>query len=206
MERSIKEYLGDGIVYHQPYKPHDGSGSMIGGGDMFGNGKAYTYKRPENDYNGSGILSFNGKTVYHINGYTMLIKHIREPWALAEIIKNDFTLQPCYIGKINKHIAVGSSLKDVLDELRGQIFKTYDNEDDIARAFVAAHPLYDKEYDWEEMVSWHSLDKTSCADGRKKFTRNAGKRPGSCGTPRELISYMKKHLLKNWVQKWKNFI
>lgn len=192
MEGRVKEYLDYNDSYQEPYRNHDGSGHYIGAGDSSMNGKAYTYSSIKKDYNGSDIISYNGQDVYHINGYTMLIKHIREPWAMGEIIKNDLTLQPCYIGKINKHIAIGSSLRCVLNELREQIFKTYDNDDDIARAFVAAHPLYNKEYDWDEMVMWHSLDRTSCADGRRRFSANAKKGPGSCGTPKELIYFMKK--------------
>ena len=62
---------------------------------------------------------------------------------------------------------------------------------------VEAHPEYEKEYDWDEMVAWHSLEPTSCIDGRRRFTALANKKSGDKGTPKELISVMKQSPSKN---------
>ena len=124
-----------------------------------------------------------------IDGYVVYITHIHEPWVMGEFIKNDLTTESCYMAKINDKFVVDYSLRDVLDGMRNKIITTKDNADDIARAFVLAHPDYEKEYDWDEMVAWHSLDKTSCADGRRNFSKYAKMSSGMKATPKTLIEF-----------------
>lgn len=192
MERKlIDEFITTTPYHKRPYLNHHGGGIGFGTGSLHDSNKGGRYTYPNNNYNGNDIMYFNGNKVYHINGYTLYITHVRKPWAIAEIIKNDLTTQKCYIGKIKNHIVIANSVREALDELRTHIQNTGDNINDIAEAFVYMHPLYEKEYDWEEMVFWHSLDSTSCLDGRRKFSQNANKQEGSTATPKELIHFMK---------------
>lgn len=191
MDRRIKEYLATKEQYTKPYINHNGSGSGIGTGNKYGIYKGGFYKPRNEDYNGKDIVSYNGNKVYKINGYTLYISNIRQPLALAKIIKNDLTTQNGYIGKINDNIVIASSIREVLDLMREEIKMTGNNDNDIAEAFVHMHPYYEKEYDWEEMVFWHSLSEFSCADGRRRFSENAEKEIGSTATPKELIYFMK---------------
>lgn len=191
MEGRIKKYLQVDEFIATPYTNHVGRGHQIGSGDKFGKGSGASYVPRKNDYNGSDILSFNNHQVYIIDGYLLYITHIRQPWALAKIIKNDLTTQDCYVGKINNNVVVAKTIREALELLRQKIGKSDDNNYDIAQAFVYAHPEYEKEYDWDEMVMWHSLDRTSCLDGRRRFSMHANKEAGSTATPKELIHIMK---------------
>lgn len=192
MERRVKEYLSTSdSFYKSPYINHYGNGYAIGEGDEYGNGSAFTTIVTNDNYIGSSIVSYNGHDVYFVNGYALYITNIHEPWANAEIIKNDLTTQFCYIGKINNNIIVGSTLKEVFNELKQRIKKSNDNEQDVAQAFFIAHPDYNKEYKWDEMVFWHSLTNNSCSNGRRNFTHRANKNSSSKATPKELIEFMK---------------
>lgn len=197
MEGRIKEYLQVKDTQFYPYTNCVGQGYPIGAGDKYGNGQAFTYRPVTDHYTGKDIISFNGHKVYMINGYALYITHIRKPWAMAKIIKNDLTTQDCYIGKINDNIVIAASIHEALDELRQKINQTNDNDYDIAQAFVYAHPNYEKQYEWEEMVFWHSLSEFSCQHGRKRFSENAHKTKDSTASPKELIAIMKRSRAAN---------
>ena len=188
--RRIKEYLQVDDSNLVPYTNHVGRGNQIGAGSRLGDGYGAGYKAIPEAYN-SGIKSFNGNPVYVINDYSLYFTHIHEPWASAKIIKNDLTTQDFYVGKIHNHIVVASSIREALDELRDKIRQTHNNDYDIALAFFYAHPDYEKQYDWEEMLFWHSLSKFSCQQGRQRFSQNANKKAGSTASPKELIKLMK---------------
>ena len=191
MERRIEEFVHTEPQYYQPYNNHFGYGNSLGGGNFDGTGRAFIDYYPVADmYTGDAILSYNNNKTYMIDGFVVYITHIHEPWLMGEIIKNDLTTQSCYMAKINDKFVVDYSLREVLDGMREKIALTKDNADDIARAFVLAHPDYEKEYDWEEMVAWHSLDKTSCADGRRNFSKYAKMSSGMKATPKVLIEFM----------------
>jgi hypothetical protein len=190
MERRIEAYLNNEKCT-KPYLNHYGNGSAMGGGSISGNGKAFTNIEVKDNFNGSNIISFNGKKVYMVNGLPMNIIHIHEPWAIGEIIKKDLTTQKCYLGRINNHLVVGNSISEVLEKLRIKIAETNDNITDIATAFVVAHPDYNKQYNWGEMVMWHSLDRTSCASGRQSFSARNNKFSCSTASPKELVEFMK---------------
>ena len=193
MERRIEEYLKikDDII--EPYENHYGHGCSMGFCDKNFCGRAFVSYETNDDFNGKDILEYNGNKLYTLNDYLLYITNVHEPWANGEIIKNDLTTQSCYIGRINDIFVIESSIRDAIDEFRNIINKTSNNEKDVAKAFVIAHPCYDKEYDWEEMVFWHSIISTSCAEGRKDFSFSNHKKPGSKSTPRELVQMMKNY-------------
>ena len=201
MERIIEDYLNIDRNNKEPYNNGFGYGSSIGSGNMFGKGFCSIDYNIKENYNGSDITSYNGYKTYFINGYTLYIEHIREPWAIGRIIKNDLTTQKCYLGRINNHIVVGGSIREVIELLRESISKNKDNENDIAKTFVLAHPDYNKKYNWGEMLTWHALTYYSCADGRRKFSKLAGKTEDSMETPKELIKYMKNSISKRLAEK-----
>lgn len=197
MERRIEEYLEISELPITPYTNHNGDGVIIGAGDEYGKGTAYTYRTSNGNNMKQGIMTYNGHKVYKLNDVMLYITHIRKPWACAKIIKNDLTTQNCYIGKINNHIVIADTIRGALDGLREKINLSNDNDYDIAQAFVYAHPDYEKQYDWEEMVFWHSLSEFSCQSGRQKFSENAHKNKTSTASPKELIAFMKQSRAAN---------
>lgn len=195
MERTVEDFIKHEVKYTPPYNNHYGWGHSVGCGDAQGCGRAFIDTLSEIDrefsYTGKGILSFNNQPTYVIDDYIVYITHVHTPWFMGEIINNDFTTQTCYMVKVNNKYVVASSIKDVVDIMREKIAETSNNAIDIAHAFVLAHPDYNKLYDWDEMVTWHSLDPSSCVEGRRTFSRHAGKRSGDLATPKELITFMK---------------
>lgn len=194
MERRIKEFIQNEPQYIQPYANHFGYGHTVGCGDDTGCGRAFidVLSAEDNDYSGKGILSFNNQPTYMIDDYLVYITHIHNPWVKGEIINNDFSTQSCYMIKINNKYVVANSIRNALEGMREKIFTTANNDFDIAQAFVIAHPDYEKEYDWEEMVSWHTLKPSSCAEGRRNFSKYSKMGPGKTATPKELINFMRK--------------
>lgn len=198
MERRIKEFVHSEPSYHPPYCNHFGYGETLGAGSFNGIGRAFVDYHPVADmYTGESILSYNNNKTYLIDDFLVYITHIHGPWVMGEIIKNDLTTETCYMTKINNNFVVDESLKDVLYSMRNKIKTNKDNDDDIAQAFVLGHPDYHKEYDWDEMVSWHSLSPSSCADGRRRFSKSNNKKSGETATPEELIRLMKNSPSKN---------
>jgi hypothetical protein len=147
MERRVKEYLKTREIPVEPYINHYGHGDSMGYCDIKNHGRAFVFYDRKDNYNGKDILSINGNKLNMINGYLVNITNIHEPWANAEIIKNDLTTQSCYIGRVNDIFVISDSIRNAIDELREIIKDTNDNEKDVAKAFVIAHPDYDKEYD-----------------------------------------------------------
>lgn len=174
-----------------PYPNHYGNGNYIGAGTFDGCGYGNINTSITDNYDGSGIVSFNKHTVYHINGFTLYISHIHEPWISGEIINNDFTTQSCYLFKVNNKVFINTSLRLLLSDIKEGILKSPNNIEDIATAFVSMHPNYNQEYPWDEMVAWHSLSPRSCLDGRRRFSKKFNKNSQDKCTPKELISCMK---------------
>ena len=191
MERIIEEFINKNNVITKPYLNHYGCGCTVGSGNANGTGKAFVRSSDNNTFSGKDFISYNGNKLYLIDDYLLYITHVHEPWAKGEIIKNDLTTQTCYIGKINNIIVVSDSIRNVLELLRKKIMNTYKNEDDIAAAFVYAHPDYNKQYDWEEMVFWHSITNYSCSEGRNNFSKLSNKKKGDTASPKELIELAK---------------
>lgn len=191
MERIIEEYLNVKDDIKEPYENHYGHGDNMGYCSNDGRGRAFVSYDVKDNFTGKDILSFNENKLYMINDYLLYITNVHKPWANGEIIKNDLTTQSCYIGRINDKFVISDSLRNAIEELRNVIHKTEDNEKDMAQAFVIAHPCYDKEYNWNEMISWHSIVRETCANGRKNFSEFYGKTNKSTATPKELIRLMR---------------
>jgi hypothetical protein len=203
MERRIKEYIGTNEKYKQPYLNHNGNSSLMGYCNYDGKGRGFVeYKRVNDNYSGKDILSYNNHKLYMIDGYLLYITNIHEPWANAEIVKNDLTTQHCYVGKINDNYAVSDTLYGAVEKLRENISSKQDNKKDVAKAFVNAHPNYNKEYDWMEMISWYILNNRSCVNGGIPFTKFCKKNSESKATPKELIELMKQY----GIQKTANYL
>lgn len=193
MEGKIEDFLNLKHQYNTPYQNHYGYGDDMGCGDIDGSGRAFVETTVKENYNGSDFLYFNGNKVYCVNGYILYITHIRDNWAMGEIIKNDLTTQKCYLGKLNNFIVVSDSIRGAFELLKEHLTNKKNNEDyfneNFSKAFVKAHPYYDKEYDSEEVAFWHTMH--SCTDGIKKFTDLNHKGKGTKITPKEMIESMK---------------
>lgn len=179
----IDTYFKRTEPYSLPYRNGVGKGSALG---SHGSNCAVSCE-VDYDCDGSGILNFNGRDVHFIDGYWVVITHVRGPWATGEIIKNDLTTQPCYIGRVGGHYAVAGTLKEVYDTLRETVTSRKGNLEDIADVFVEAFPDLDKEYKWGDMLFVHSLHPYSCEQGRTNWSRMVGRQKTDMVTVREFL-------------------
>lgn len=186
MERSLNAILYND-AYNPPYVNHTGWGNATGAGNKNGCGNGYVNYNPRENYNGKDIIEFNGNKTLFIQDYLLYIKNFRFPWIKGEIIKNDFTTQPCYFTNLNNKIAIASSIKEVFNELKNNINHKKYNDADVARAFVICHPEYEGKYKWGEMVEWLTLEPYKTSNHVKIFTKVCKKRDKNLVTPKEFI-------------------
>lgn len=198
MERRITNFLDTNSENNPSYINHDGRGISSGYGDKYGNGKGYSYYINYESNPMNSIIEYNGYKTRLINNQLIYITNIKHFIAKGKIINPDFTTKDCYVGKINNFFIVESSIRKVIEELK-KIVKKRNNITDLAIAFVETHPYYEKEYEWGEMLYWHTLSNNSCQHGRNKFSEYAKKTNKSKCTPKELIQHMKQ--MKPSVQK-----
>lgn len=187
MERDINNFLEKDPYSSPPYVNH------MGGGNLLRNSWEYINYEPKQNYNGKDIINFNGNKTYFVDGYLLYVKHFRFPWIKGEIVKNDFTTQTCYLSRVNNKFAISDSIKSVFNELKEQINQKKYNDADIARAFVMCHPDYNKQYQWGEMLEWHTLSLNSCENGRKVFSSVCNKKYNDLTTPKEFIELILKY-------------
>ena len=147
---------GDGYGYG------DGSGSGYGSGDGYGDGSG----------SGFGIKSFNGETVYQIDGVNTLIRSVRSNTAHGEIVNNDLTTTPCYIVKQGDIFAHGETLREAMEALRDKLFEDMP-EDERIDTFLRETDR-EKAYPTQYFYDWHHRLTGSCDMGRKQFARDHG--------------------------------
>ena len=62
----------------------------------------------------TNIKSLNGNIVDYINDVPVIITHILDNFAAGFIVKNDLTLSPCFIAKVNDSFIYGTTLKEAV--------------------------------------------------------------------------------------------
>ena len=136
----------------------DGSGS----GDKLGRGADYGY----------GVKSFKGRDVYYIDRIPTIIDHIERSVAKGAILKNDFTLEPCYVAKNGRFFAHGHTLSEAVEALNEKTYQSMD-KDAVIQEFLHAF-LKEKTYPGTEFFKWHNYLTGSCLMGREAFVKNHG--------------------------------
>ena len=137
-------------------------GSGDGSGDGDGDGDGYGY----------GISTFNHRKVYMVDGVQTLIDNVRGDVAQGAILRDDLTLQPCYIVKENDLFAHGDTLHDAMKSLQGKLMQELPTNERIKR-FLAEHNTTDK-YPALDLFEWHHYLTGSCRIGRENFCHNKG--------------------------------
>ena len=166
LDDKVKAFLSVNSGYGDGYG--DGSGYGYGDGDGYGSGSGYGY----GDGYGSGIKSFNGETVYQIDGVNTLIRSVRGNTAHGVILNNDLTITPCYIVKQENVFAHGETLREAMEALREKLFEDMP-EDERIDAFLRETDR-EKTYPTQYFYDWHHRLTGSCDMGRKQFARDHG--------------------------------
>lgn len=169
----------------------DGSGSANGSGGGYGNsdgygtlhGDGYGYgNRYGLDYdNGSGygagcggnygdIKELNGNIVDYIDNVPTIITRVRGNIARGYIVKEDLTLESCFIAKVGDSFAHGKTLKEAVVDAKAKEMKRLPIEERIEK-FKEVFGSLDSEHTGKKFYDWHHILTGSCRMGRDEFCK-----------------------------------
>ena len=154
---------GDGYGNGDGYGSGSGSGDGSGYGDGYGYGSGYGYG--DGDGYGRDILRFNMEKVYSIDDIQTIIHSAKGDFARASILKDDFTLKPCYLAKDgNGNWAHGDTLAEAKEDL---LFKTTDR-----RKSDYKHLTLDSVLSHNDAIVCYRVVTGACSFGTKHFVQN----------------------------------
>lgn len=122
---------------------------------------------------GYGVKEINGISVHQIDSVPTVLYSIHGNAAKGAILRDDLTLEPCYIVKGGGKFAHGETLRDAMTALTDKLFDDMPEDERIA-AFVEAHPEYRKAYPNRDLYDWHHRLTGSCEMGRNAFVSDKG--------------------------------
>lgn len=114
------------------------------------------------------ILTFNGNIVDNVDMLPTIIIQVKNNFAKGYIVKDDLTLESCYIAKVGNFFAHGKTLKDAVSDAVKKQGKNMPIEERIKK-FVETFGSLDSEHTGKEYYDWHHILTNSCQMGRYKF-------------------------------------
>ena len=156
-----------------------GNGKGFGSDDGCGYGNCFESRR--------GVKELNGDNVHLIDGIQTIIKSVRGNIAQGFILKNDLTLQPCYIVKEQNYFAHGDTLHDAFTSLQEKLYDDSTEEERI-EAFVKKFPNYDTPYSNRDLFDYHHVLTGSFRMGRESFCKDKGINLDGSTTVRDFVS------------------
>ena len=147
-----------------------GSGSSYGCGDGSGYGSGGG-SSSSFGYGGS-VIAINGNKVNVVDGVPTIITHLKNNIAKGYVLKNDLTLCPCYIAKIENSFAHASTIKEAVKQASEKAFQELPIERRIEE-FWKCHNDTDK-YPARDLWIWHNKLTGSCKMGRNQFAAEKG--------------------------------
>ena len=175
---------GDGYGSGQGYASKDGNGFGNGCGAGYNNFYGYGFGcvcgrgfdksdgYDEGSYYGN-ILTFNGNIVDCIDMLPTIIIQVKDNFAKGYIIKDDLTLESCYIAKVGNFFAHGKTLKEAVTDAVKKQGKNMSIEERIKK-FVETFDSLDSKHTGKEYYDWHHILTNSCQMGRDKFCEAHG--------------------------------
>ena len=184
---------GDGYGYGNGCGCGNGCGDGYGGGygygygdgDGCGCGNGYGYGYGDGDGDGDGPDSICGMKVHHIDGVRTCITHLRGNVARGFIVREDLTLERCYIVKQDGLFAHGEDLHAAMEALREKLFEGMPVEE-RCEAFAREHEP-GRLYPNRDFFEWHHRLTGSCLMGRREFARERGVDMDGSMTPEAFI-------------------
>ena len=153
IEKDIERFLAVGSGYGDGYGDGYGSGSGSGYGD------------------GSGdIKSLNGNIVDYIDDVPTIITQVRGNIACGYIVKNDLTLDYCFIAKVGNSFAHGGTIKEAVADAEAKEMENMTVGERINK-FMEVLGSLDSEHTGKEFYDWHHILTGSCRVGRDEFCK-----------------------------------
>lgn len=147
------------VIYGYGSGDGDGCGDGYGSGYGYGSGSGYGY--------GYGIEEFDGHKVYIVDDMQTIITYVKGNVAKGFILKDDLTLDPCYIVKVGDYFAHGKTAREAYQDALSKYTNNLPEEERIA-AFLKFHNFTDS-YPAEDLFEWHNRLTGSCRFGRLSF-------------------------------------
>ena len=121
------------------------------------------------DGSGSGIIkALNGNIVDYIDDVPTIIFQVRDNIACGLIVKEDLTLDSCYIAKVGNSFAHGKTLKEAVADAEAKEMENMPVEERIKK-FIEVFGTLDSEHTGKGFYDWHHILTGSCRMGRDEF-------------------------------------
>ena len=152
-----------------------GYGSSVGSGfgsessndgSGFGYGTVFRF-----GYGNGDVIALNDNIVDYIDDVPTIIIQVHGNFAYGYIVKEDLTLEPCFIAKVGNSFAHGKTLKDAVTDAKAKETKRLPIEERIEKFIEVFGPL-DSEHTGKEFYDWHHILTGSCRMGRDGFCKS----------------------------------
>ena len=118
-----------------------------------------------------GIKTLNGNIVDYIDNVPSVITQVHGNIACGYIVKEDLTLESCFIAKVGNSFAHGKTLKDAVADAEAKETKRLPIEERIEK-FIEVFGSLDSEHTGKEFYDWHHILTGSCRMGRNEFCKS----------------------------------
>ena len=162
---------GSGSGYSYRYEDSYGPISGFGDEDGFGYGYGDTSGPVCCGFGSDGIKALNGNIVDYIDYVPSIITQVHGNFAKGYIVKEDLTLESCFIAKVGNSFAHGKTLKEAVADAEAKRMGRIPIEERIEKFIEVFGPL-DSEHTGKEFYDWHHILTGSCRMGRDGFCRS----------------------------------
>ena len=157
--------FGYGSGYGAGYKDGNGYGSSLSYEDGYSSGPGFGF-----GYGNGDVTALNGNIVDYIDNKSTIITQVHGNFAKGYIVKDDLSLDSCFIAKVGNLFTHGKTLKDAVTKA-GTKIKKISIEEQIEN-FIAAFGPLDSEHKGKAFYDWHHILTGSCRVGRDKFCKS----------------------------------
>lgn len=181
---------GDGSGYGSGEGYGYGFGYGSGEGDVSGYGSSHGVSYGYGSSYGYGVKSINGERVWMVDGVQTLIDSVHGGYAIGRILRDDLTLQPCYIARVDNSFAHGETLCKAFEDAREKALEDLPTEERIKR-FREHFTDFDKPYPTTDFYQWHHILTGSCEMGRMNWCEEHGIDMDGMYTVRQFVELTK---------------
>lgn len=122
-------------------------------------------------YGNGDITALNDNIVDYIDNVPTIIIQVHGNFAYGYVVKEDLTLESCFIAKVGNSFAHGKTLKEAVADAKAKELEKMTVEERIAKFVEAFGPL-DSEHTGKEFYDWHHILTGSCRMGRDGFCKS----------------------------------
>ena len=108
-----------------------------------------------------------------VDGMQTIIRRVHGQYAEGAVLREDLSIQECYIAKCGNYFAHGDTLADAVRDARAKYEKHLPLEERI-RLFQEKYPTLETVCLNADLFVWHHTLTGSCLFGRKEFAEHHG--------------------------------